>query len=75
MLEMDPEKRPDIYQVAYVAFKIAGKESPVPNMNVCEIFFVLFSQICSILVFSLCHHVRPPRLSNGSLPDCLVKIM
>ena len=39
MLEMDPEKRPDIYQVAYVAFKIAGKESPVPNMNVCEIFF------------------------------------
>ncbi|KAK1892525.1 BMP-2-inducible protein kinase [Dissostichus eleginoides] len=32
MLETDPEKRPDIYQVSYFAFKLAGKECPVPNL-------------------------------------------
>ncbi|XP_029634037.1 BMP-2-inducible protein kinase isoform X2 [Octopus sinensis] len=33
MLEVDPEKRPDIYQVSYVAFLFRGKQCPVPNMN------------------------------------------
>ncbi|KFM68949.1 AP2-associated protein kinase 1, partial [Stegodyphus mimosarum] len=33
MLEIEPEKRPDIFQVSYVAFKIAGKECPVPNLK------------------------------------------
>ncbi|GAB1599811.1 BMP-2-inducible protein kinase-like isoform X1 [Argonauta hians] len=33
MLEVDPEKRPDIYQVAHVAFLFRGKQCPVPNMN------------------------------------------
>uniref|UniRef100_A0A3B3Q439 non-specific serine/threonine protein kinase n=1 Tax=Paramormyrops kingsleyae TaxID=1676925 RepID=A0A3B3Q439_9TELE len=32
MLEPDVEKRPDIYQVSYFAFKLAGKECPVPNL-------------------------------------------
>uniref|UniRef100_A0A8C2Z553 non-specific serine/threonine protein kinase n=1 Tax=Cyclopterus lumpus TaxID=8103 RepID=A0A8C2Z553_CYCLU len=32
MLEPEPEKRPDIYQVSYFAFKLAGKECPVPNL-------------------------------------------
>ncbi|XP_031685465.1 BMP-2-inducible protein kinase isoform X2 [Oncorhynchus kisutch] len=32
MLEPDHEKRPDIYQVSYFAFKLAGKECPVPNL-------------------------------------------
>ncbi|XP_068616889.1 BMP-2-inducible protein kinase [Brachionichthys hirsutus] len=32
MLEPDQEKRPDIYQVSYFAFKLAGKECPVPNL-------------------------------------------
>uniref|UniRef100_A0A8C9VJ22 non-specific serine/threonine protein kinase n=1 Tax=Scleropages formosus TaxID=113540 RepID=A0A8C9VJ22_SCLFO len=32
MLEPDLEKRPDIYQVSYFAFKLAGKECPVPNL-------------------------------------------
>uniref|UniRef100_A0A6Q2ZIP5 non-specific serine/threonine protein kinase n=1 Tax=Esox lucius TaxID=8010 RepID=A0A6Q2ZIP5_ESOLU len=32
MLEPDQEKRPDIYQVSYFAFKFAGKECPVPNL-------------------------------------------
>ncbi|XP_051958714.1 BMP-2-inducible protein kinase-like isoform X3 [Xyrauchen texanus] len=32
MLEPDQEKRPDIYQVSYLAFRLAGKECPVPNL-------------------------------------------
>lgn len=35
MLEVEPDKRPDIFQVSYVAFKIADKECPVPNLKVC----------------------------------------
>ena len=34
MLEVDPDKRPDIYQVSYVAFKMHGKETPVQNLHV-----------------------------------------
>lgn len=33
MLEPDPDKRPDIYQVSSVAFKLADKECPVKNIN------------------------------------------
>ncbi|XP_054711849.1 AP2-associated protein kinase 1-like isoform X2 [Uloborus diversus] len=33
MLETEPEKRPDIFQVSYVAFKIAGRECPVSNLK------------------------------------------
>uniref|UniRef100_A0A671NWD0 non-specific serine/threonine protein kinase n=1 Tax=Sinocyclocheilus anshuiensis TaxID=1608454 RepID=A0A671NWD0_9TELE len=32
MLEPDQEKRPDIYQVSYFAFRLPGKECPVPNL-------------------------------------------
>ncbi|KAM9392673.1 BMP-2-inducible protein kinase isoform 2-T2 [Pholidichthys leucotaenia] len=32
MLEPDQEKRPDIYQVSYFAFRLAGKDCPVPNL-------------------------------------------
>ncbi|KAJ8404522.1 hypothetical protein AAFF_G00337890 [Aldrovandia affinis] len=32
MLEPDLEKRPDIYQVSHFAFRLAGKECPVPNL-------------------------------------------
>ena len=38
MLETDPEKRPDIFQVSYAAFRLARKECPVPNMNVSFVF-------------------------------------
>ncbi|KAM6944452.1 AP2-associated protein kinase 1 isoform 4-T4 [Lycodopsis pacificus] len=31
MLEPDPDKRPDIYQISHVAFKLARRECPVPN--------------------------------------------
>ncbi|XP_013867574.1 AP2-associated protein kinase 1 isoform X2 [Austrofundulus limnaeus] len=32
MLEPDPDMRPDIYQVSYIAFKLARRECPVPNL-------------------------------------------
>ncbi|CAN9512717.1 unnamed protein product [Ophioblennius macclurei] len=32
MLEPEQEKRPDIYQVSHFAFKLAGKDCPVPNL-------------------------------------------
>ncbi|KAM8885337.1 AP2-associated protein kinase 1-like isoform 14-T14 [Spinachia spinachia] len=31
MLEADPEKRPDIYQISHFAFKLARRECPVQN--------------------------------------------
>uniref|UniRef100_A0A3B4AH31 non-specific serine/threonine protein kinase n=1 Tax=Periophthalmus magnuspinnatus TaxID=409849 RepID=A0A3B4AH31_9GOBI len=37
MLEPDQEKRPDIYQVSYFAFKLAG------NFNICSIANIFFS--------------------------------
>ncbi|NXL77355.1 AAK1 kinase, partial [Leptocoma aspasia] len=33
MLEPDPDKRPDIYQVSYFAFKLAKKDCPVQNVQ------------------------------------------
>uniref|UniRef100_A0A3P8YMD1 non-specific serine/threonine protein kinase n=1 Tax=Esox lucius TaxID=8010 RepID=A0A3P8YMD1_ESOLU len=33
MLEPDPEKRPDIYQVSYFAFKLARIECPIQNVH------------------------------------------
>ncbi|XP_071411393.1 BMP-2-inducible protein kinase isoform X2 [Pithys albifrons albifrons] len=33
MLEPDQERRPDIFQVSYFAFKIAKKDCPVSNIN------------------------------------------
>lgn len=33
MLEVDPEKRPDIFQVSYVAFTLAGRDCPVQNLH------------------------------------------
>lgn len=34
MLEVDPDQRPDIFQVSHVAFTIANKPCPVKNLNV-----------------------------------------
>nr|CAD7428631.1 unnamed protein product [Timema monikensis] len=33
MLEPDPDKRPDIFQVSFVAFTICGKDCPVQNLH------------------------------------------
>lgn len=40
MLEPDPDKRPDIYQVSYFSFKLLKKECPIPNVQVCEWCFL-----------------------------------
>lgn len=34
MLEPDPDKRPDIFQVSFVAFSLLGKDCPVQNLHV-----------------------------------------
>ena len=34
MLEPDPIKRPDIFQVSYLAFSLTQKPCPVKNINV-----------------------------------------
>lgn len=34
MLEPDPDKRPDIYQVSYFAFRLAQRTCPVQNVKV-----------------------------------------
>lgn len=34
MLEPDPDKRPDIFQVSCISFPLLGKENPVQNLNV-----------------------------------------
>uniref|UniRef100_A0A3Q4AFW0 non-specific serine/threonine protein kinase n=1 Tax=Mola mola TaxID=94237 RepID=A0A3Q4AFW0_MOLML len=33
MLEPDPDKRPDIYQISYIAFEMVRRECPVPNVH------------------------------------------
>lgn len=40
MLEPDQERRPDIFQVSYFAFKLAKKDCPILNMNVSRSVFV-----------------------------------
>lgn len=36
MLEVEPDKRPDIFQVSSLAYLLAGKSLPVRNVNVSE---------------------------------------
>uniref|UniRef100_A0A2S2QCV2 AP2-associated protein kinase 1 n=1 Tax=Sipha flava TaxID=143950 RepID=A0A2S2QCV2_9HEMI len=33
MLEVEPDLRPDIFQVSFIAFQLAGKDNPVQNLN------------------------------------------
>ena len=35
MLETDPFKRPDIYQVSYLAFQLLQRPYPFKNIDVC----------------------------------------
>lgn len=42
MLEPDSDKRPDIYQVASIAFPLLGKENPIQNLMVSYWFLFLF---------------------------------
>lgn len=34
MLEPDQERRPDIFQISFFAFKLAKKDCPISNINV-----------------------------------------
>jgi len=47
MLEPDPDRRPDIFQVSFVAFSLTGKDCPVQNLHVspsrCDYNFVTYS--------------------------------
>ena len=36
ILNPDPDNRPDIFQVSYVAFKLRGLDCPVVNTKVCK---------------------------------------
>jgi len=51
MLDVDCDKRPDIFQVSAVAFKLAHKHCPVPNVHVS--FTVLYiSKKCFSLILN-----------------------
>jgi hypothetical protein len=55
MLEPDPDKRPDIYQVSYFSFKLLKKECPIPNVQVCEWCFLrkVSFWVPGVLIFCL----------------------
>lgn len=53
MLELDPDLRPDIYQVSYIAFQIAGKDCPVQNLNVIH-FIISINRIVIVIVVTEC---------------------
>lgn len=46
MLEKDPKKRPDIFQVSHVAFHLAGKSNPVTNFNVSSLWYISWHCVC-----------------------------
>nr|XP_053645926.1 uncharacterized protein LOC128697967 [Cherax quadricarinatus] len=47
MLDPDPDTRPDIYQVASLTFKLAGRECPVRNVN--NVTVPSLDQLCQIV--------------------------
>lgn len=53
MLEPDQEKRPDIYQVSYFAFKLAGKDCPVPNLFVSHHHEAVIMAFAIVVMYSL----------------------
>ncbi len=83
MLEPDQEKRPDIYQVSYFAFRLAGKECPVPNLFVspqtdaCQHGFGLCRHLLTDILLplypELSHPNVAPRASNSQRGCCQEK--
>lgn len=47
MLDPDPDQRPDIYQVSSIAFKLAGKECPIRNVN--NVTVPSLDQLCQMV--------------------------
>lgn len=50
-LEPDPDKRPDIYQVSYFAFKLAQRTCPVQNVKVSASWHQKYSKYLDLLDF------------------------
>ena len=42
MLDTDPTKRPDIFQVSHLIFALVEKASPIKNINVILLVVVVF---------------------------------
>lgn len=51
MLEPEPEKRPDIYQVSCIAFQLLGKQNPVKNLMVGYKFLKINEYINYLIIF------------------------
>lgn len=54
MLDPDPDTRPDIYQVASLTFKLAGRDCPVRNVNVsivCDFMYLFIVRMSCDLGF------------------------
>lgn len=65
MLELEPDLRPDIFQVSYIAFQLAGKDCPVQNLNVRYHTYFL-SRITSIYllhILYICFRMFPIQIS------------
>ena len=50
ILNPDPDSRPDIFQVSYVAFKLRGLECPVANTKVCLVISYFLASALVVLV-------------------------
>lgn len=62
MLTVEPDNRPDIFQVSFIAFRIAGTSCPVENLNVrMQCFsdsllygYVVRNKLRNVLAYFLC---------------------
>ncbi|XP_062268452.1 AP2-associated protein kinase 1-like isoform X1 [Platichthys flesus] len=64
MLEPDPDKRPDIYQVSFFAFKLAQRTSPVQNVKNSQIPSKLPEPIKASEAAALKKNQAKPRLTD-----------
>ncbi|XP_053267377.1 AP2-associated protein kinase 1 [Pleuronectes platessa] len=64
MLEVDPDKRPDIYQLSFFAFKLAQRTSPVQNVKNSQIPSKLPEPIKASEAAALKKNQAKPRLTD-----------
>ena len=80
ILTPSPDIRPDIFQVSFLAFNIAGKKNPVQNLNVSKlsskhIIYIYIhkywgSTDCSFDTISWFQKVSEPNFDNISVDSC-----
>ena len=74
ILTPSPDIRPDIFQVSFLAFNIAGKKNPVQNLNVSTLsskrIIYIYITDCSIDIISLFQKVSEPNFDNISVDSC-----